>query len=165
MKQLFCQMASYNLWAHQRITHALLEMDEACWTREVNSSFGSLYKTLLHLWDAESIWWQRMRLHQQLIVPSTNFQPTMKDACNGLLQQSLQWDEFVRDVLDDAAINSKLVYKNSSGVQFFQPVYEVLMHVFNHASYHRGQLITLMRQQGADSVPQTDFIMYCRTAS
>ncbi|MBL0200663.1 MAG: hypothetical protein IPP81_11100 [Chitinophagaceae bacterium] len=39
------------------------------------------------------------------------------------------------------------------------PVYQMLHHVFNHASYHRGQLVTMLNQLGADKIPGTDFLL------
>jgi len=42
------------------------------------------------------------------------------------------------------------------------PVYQMLQHVFNHATYHRGQLVTMLRQLGQDKIPDTDFYTYCR---
>jgi len=114
------------------------------------------------MWDAESGWWQRMRLHEHLVIPSANFDPSLKDACNGLMQQSLQWEPFIQQSLNEDAINSLLMYKNSRGEEFAQPVREVLLHVFNHSTFHRGQLVTMMRQLGETNIPATDFIAFAR---
>jgi uncharacterized damage-inducible protein DinB len=73
----------------------------------------------------------------------------------------MQWEDYVRQ-LDTPAMESDLIYKNSKGEQFFQPLPEVLMHVFNHGNYHRGQLVTMMRSLGAQLIPATDFILYTR---
>ncbi|MDQ6763781.1 MAG: hypothetical protein M3015_14295, partial [Bacteroidota bacterium] len=53
--------------------------------------------------------------------------------------------------------------QNSKKEFFKQPVYEMLVQVFNHQTFHRGQLITMMRQNGIDKLPATDFIVYSRT--
>jgi uncharacterized damage-inducible protein DinB len=103
-----------------------------------------------------------MRLHESIVVPSANFDPSLKDACNGLLHQSMQWEPFITEVLDDTALHSKLIYKNSKGEEFLQPVSEVLLQVFNHGTYHRGQLVTMMRALGEVNLPATDFILFMR---
>jgi len=162
MKKLLTQLASYNVWANHKICFQLQQMDEKLWYADTASSFSSLYKTILHMWDAESVWWQRMRLHESIVVPSQSFEPSFKDACNGLIHQSMQWEPFISDVMDEAALNSKLIYKNAKGQEFFQPVSEVLMHVFNHGTYHRGQLVTMMRLLGETNIPATDFIAFTR---
>lgn len=162
MRELLIQFASYNVWANHRITYHILLLEQAKWMEQTPSSFNSLYKTILHIWDAESGWWQRMRQHENIVVPSRSFDPSMKDACNGLMHQSMQWEKFIKEDLDSDAIQSQLWYKNSRGEDFSQPVFQVLLHVFNHSTYHRGQLITMMRALGETALPQTDFIHYSR---
>lgn len=162
MHDLLKQYAAYNVWAHHRIIYHILQMPENSWMQQTPSSYDSLLKTILHIWDAESGWWQRMRNHERVIFPSQNFDPGMKDACNGLLHQSMQWEQYVAEQLTDEILQSNLYYHNSKGEQFAQPVFQVVMHVFNHSTYHRGQLITMMRALGEKNLPQTDFIHYTR---
>jgi uncharacterized damage-inducible protein DinB len=162
MHQLLKQLAGYNVWANHRLIYHLLQMPEQTWMQKTPSSFDSLFKTILHLWDAESAWWQRMRNHDHLIIPSQTFDPGMKDACNGLMHQSMEWEQFVIEQLNNEILLGNLYYQNSKGEHFAQPVYEVVMHVFNHSNYHRGQLVTMMRQLGETNLPQTDFIHFTR---
>lgn len=163
MKKLFEQYASYNVWANHRLIFVLEQLDENTWYKQVPSSFDSLYKTVLHVWDSESVWLQRMRLHEHIIIPSDNFDPAFKDACNGWIHQSMQWESYIKsDQFTEEAINSKLIYKNLKGEEFFQPVSEIVQHVFNHSTYHRGQLITMLRALQVDKLPSTDFIAFTR---
>ena len=62
MKKLFEQYAAYNLWANQRIIEVINNLSDDVLNNEITSSFNSIYKTLLHLWDVEDIWWQRLKL-------------------------------------------------------------------------------------------------------
>ena len=164
MKKLFEQYAAYNVWANHRIIFVLEQLDENLWYKPVPSSFNSLYKTVLHVWDADSIWWQRMRLHENIVVPSANFDPSLKDACNGWLHQAMEWENFINsDQFNEEVISSKLIYKNSKGEEFHQPVSEVIMHLFNHSSYHRGQLVTMLRTLEVEKIPSTDFIVFTRS--
>ncbi|HSK12563.1 MAG TPA: DinB family protein [Phnomibacter sp.] len=162
MHAVLKQYAAYNVWANHRITYHILQMPEHTWMHRVPSSFDSMFKTILHMWDAESIWWQRMRDHQKLIIPSQTFDPGMKDACNGLLHQSMQWEKFVQEQLNDDILNTNLYYVNTRGENYTQPVHEVVLHVFNHGTYHRGQLVTMMRNLGEANIPQTDYILFSR---
>lgn len=162
MKELLCQYAAYNVWANHKLLYQIQQMEEAKWYQQTPGSFDTLYKTILHMWDAESGWYQRMRLHERILVPSANFDPSLKDACNGLLHQSMEWETLVRESLNEEAISSKLIYTNSKGEEFRQPVHEVLLHVFNHSNYHRGQLVVMMRALGETNIPSTDFIKFTR---
>lgn len=128
---------------------------------ELPSSFSSLYKTVLHMWDAESIWWQRMKLQERIIRPGENFKGTLKDIANGLLGQSKQWEEWVSQA-SELALDHVFHYSTFSGEQFKQPTWQMLLHVFNHGTYHRGQLINMLRQLGIEKLPSTDFIEWAR---
>lgn len=161
MKEILLQYATYNTWANQLLLDAITQLPEEKQTQIVASSFDSLLKTVLHLWDAESIWWQRLKLSEKIVVPSENFTGTLKEAANGLLQQNKQWQEWLM-AAPEHALQHEFMYKNSKREQFKQPVNQMLLHVFNHGTYHRGQLVTMLRQLEVEKIPQTDFIAWCR---
>ncbi len=161
MKELLKQYAAYNCWASQRIIDVMLTLPGEKQMAEVPSSLNSLYKTVLHMWDAESIWWQRMKMQERLVVPSENFMGNLEDAANGLLQQSKLWNDWVNNA-SDLSLEHVFQYYNNKKEYFKQPVYQVLQHVFNHGTYHRGQLVNMLRQLGVEKIPATDFIVWCR---
>jgi uncharacterized damage-inducible protein DinB len=162
MKELLSQLAAYNTWANQKLTDAILALPEEKQMQELPSSFKSLYATLLHMWDAESIWWQRMKLHEHCIAPSENFKGNMKDVVNGLLQQNRQWHDWVNSATEPM-LDHVFQYYNSKREYFKQPIFQMLLHVFNHGTYHRGQLVNMLRQLAVEKIPQTDFIVFSRT--
>ncbi|HET9056967.1 MAG TPA: DinB family protein [Chitinophagaceae bacterium] len=161
MKEVLQQYAAYNLWANQKLTEAILKLDEALYKQPVASSFPSLHATSLHMWDAESVWWQRMKLYEKIAVPSENSSLSMQEVVNGLLQQNKLWEEWVGNATLPA-LEHVFAYQNSKREQFKQPVYQMVHHIFNHGTYHRGQLVTMMRTLGIDKIPQTDFIIWSR---
>ena len=161
MKEILSRFAAYNLWANQKIMETILTLPEEKQKTEVPSSFSNLYRTVLHMWDAETAWWQRMKLQERIIIPSENFIGTMRDVVNGLNQQNQQWLDWVSNSTDNA-LDHVFQYQNSKKEQFKQPIYQMVLHVFNHGTYHRGQLINMLRQLGIEKVPQTDFIVWSR---
>ena len=161
MKELLKQYASYNCWASQRLIDVLLALPEEKQMAEIPSSFNSLHKTVLHMWDAESIWWQRMKMQERIVVPSENFMGNLQDATNGLLNQSKLWYEWVSNA-SDLSLEHVFQYYNNKKEYFKQPVYQTIQHVFNHGTYHRGQLVTMLWQFGVEKIPATDFIVWCR---
>jgi uncharacterized damage-inducible protein DinB len=161
MKELLKQMASYNIWANQKIIDVILSLPEEKQMTEVPSSFNSLNKTLLHMWDAESIWWQRMKLQERFVRPSDDFKGTTSDVVNGLMSQSRLWEEWVNNV-SESMLEHVFEFRNIKKEQIKMPIWQMLTHVFNHGTYHRGQLINMLRQLGAEKLPQTDFSVWCR---
>lgn len=161
MKKLLLQYAGYNVWANQKLIDCIDNLTDEQIKREMDSSFKSIYATLIHLWDAESIWWQRVKLQEQIEVPGSHFNGSVLELGNNLLRQSKQWKEWV-DIATEAALEHEFIYRNSKKEQFKQPVYDTLIHLFNHQSYHRGQLITMFHQVGLENIPNTDFISFSR---
>jgi uncharacterized damage-inducible protein DinB len=161
MKELLKQLAAYNIWANQKILEVIMALPEEKQKQEIPSSFKSLHDTVLHMWNAESVWWQRMKLHERIIAPVEIFKGTMQDMANGLLQQNVQWQDWVNNATD-AALDHVFHYQNTKKEQFKQPIYQMLLHVFNHGTYHRGQLINMLRQLGVQKLPGTDFILWSR---
>lgn len=161
MKEVLKQYAAYNTWATRQTGNVILSLPEEKQMAEILSSYKSLYKTVLHIWDAESIWWQRMKLNERITRPSENYKGSMKDAFDGLLGQSRQWEEWISSA-SALSIEHVFQYQTADGSQFKQPVWQMLMHVFNHGTYHRGQLINMLRQLGIEKLPATDFILWAR---
>ena len=161
MKELLKQYATYNIWATRRIMDIILPMPEEKQMTELPSSFTSLFKTVLHMLDAESIWWQRMKMNERINIPSENFNGTMKEVTDGLLQQSKLWEEWVSNA-SDLSLDHVFQYYNLKKEMFKQPVWQMILHVFNHGTYHRGQLINMLRQLGVEKMPKTDFILWSR---
>ena len=161
MKELLRQLARYHYWANQLLTERLLQLDAAQQSQEIPSSFPSLQKTILHMWDSESVWWQRLKGAENVLLPSQTFNPGFKESVIGLLQQDQLWMEWA-NASGKEDFKMLLAYTNSKGEHFEQPIFQVALHVFNHGNYHRGQLVTMLRHLGVENIPGTDFIVWTR---
>lgn len=175
MKKLVEQYAAYNVWANQQLISCIMQANEPVWYKETPSSFNSIYKTIMHVWGAEAAWLARLRKHEMfelLNMPTlqarqkqgfNRLETDCKETAAGWLETSRQWETLIGSKqLTDEIIAQDFQYKNSRGDEFVQPLYEVLSHVFNHSTYHRGQLVTMLRGLGVDAIPATDFIVYSR---
>ncbi|HEY5463700.1 MAG TPA: DinB family protein [Hanamia sp.] len=161
MKQILQQYSAYNLWANTILLGRIAQLPGEIVHKEMGSSFGSIYKTFVHLMEVESVWWQRLKLQEHVQMPEKDTDENLEVLSKKLLTLSKQWSDWVQDA-NEKNIEHVFGYYNSKKEFFKQPVYEVLMHVFNHQTYHRGQIVTMMRQNGVDKIPATDFIAFCR---
>ncbi len=161
MKLLLTQYASYHLWANQELLDRISALDRTLVTQPVKSSFGSLQATVLHMWDAESVWWQRMKLLENIVKPSQAFSGSWEEASAGLLQQSKFWHDWISQA-GEHVFDHEFIYHTMKKERFKQPVFQVALHVFNHATCHRGQLVNMLRQLEVEKIPQTDFIFWSR---
>ena len=161
MKLLLQQCAAYNTWANQRLTELISTLPEELQTKEIISSFPSLHLTLLHMWNSESVWWQRLKLQENIAMPANYFKGSKNEIIHHLLQQNRTWEEWI-SYSSEMSLEHVFKYHNTKREPFKQPTYQMLMHVFNHGTYHRGQMVTMLRQLGQTKIPETDFILWYR---
>ncbi|MBK7433590.1 MAG: DinB family protein [Chitinophagaceae bacterium] len=161
MKEVLQQYAAYNVWANQKIFDCLKNLSDGQLNKEIASSFSSVYKTVQHMWVAEEAWWKRLKLVEQIELESMTFEGNFADMVKKLTLQSAQWCDWVNGA-SETQLTHVFAYQNTKREQFKQPVFEMLIHVFNHGTYHRGQLVTMLRQLGVEKIPSTDFIEFSR---
>ena len=161
MKELFISYAAYNKWANELLLNACLNLTKAQNVHIIQSNFKILFATWLHMWDAESIWWQRLQGHEQILIPSKIFSPSMQEIANGMINQNGQWENFMHE-LNENKLKESFTYKNLKGILFSNEVWKTIHHVMNHSTYHRGQIVTMLRQLGVAQIPQTDYIAFVR---
>lgn len=161
MKELLQQYVNYNAWANNELIKVLTNCTAEQLDMNIENSFSSIRKTAYHLWGAEDIWLQRLQLIERPIRTETSFEGGFEEAVRMWQECSQQLINFVDKQYDDAAFEHVVEYYNPVKKQPMKlPVYVVLMQVLNHATYHRGQLITMLRQAGLSKVPATDFMLY-----
>ena len=154
-------VTDYNWWANNRLISFLLKQDEEVLSERVESSFPSIIATALHVWDAETLWYQRLHGNSLSFFPSQDFTGTAGEALEGWLTQSLQLKEDVQQFENDFFMQH-LSYQTTKGLDFSQPAGELILHVTHHSAYHRGQIITMCRQLKLFPLPSTDLIVYLR---
>lgn len=159
--QIINSKTVYNCWANEKIATTASQLSEDLLSRNVISSFDSILKTIMHIWDAEFIWMERLKGNDFDSIPSKLF--SSKSECLTFHHNSVKFHEFVmQNFKTDEAIEQPVFYKNLNGQEFNAPAFEIILHCMNHSTYHRGQLITLMRQAGLTQMPQTDYIAWLR---
>ncbi|HET7896225.1 MAG TPA: DinB family protein [Flavisolibacter sp.] len=161
MKEIILQYATFNGWANNLLLNAVQALTPEQQHAELKSSFPSVYKTLLHMQDASSIWWQRLKLQEKIDRPSDSFAGDLQALSQLIQQQDRLWLDWVSNA-NEHALQHEFIYYNTHKERFKQPVYQMLLHLFNHGTYHRGQLVTMMRELGIEKIPPTDFIVWTR---
>jgi len=164
MKELLLQYARYNHWANSRIIEVLLSLDEEKLELPIASSFSTIKATVYHTWSAEFIWLQRLELTEQPVWIAEEFNGSFAEACAQWQKISQAIIDFVARQYDDRSFGHVLQYYNRQKKSFKTPVSDVLMHMFNHGTYHRGQLVTMLRQAGEKKIPGTDFISFAHNS-
>ncbi len=152
---------AYSYWANNKIAGLLKTVSPDLIEKETPSSFNTLKKTIYHIWDAEVVWFTRLQGGQISTWPSESFTGNFNEALDAFAANSKALHEFIA-TKDRAFLDSLIHYKNLKGLEFSQPVEDILFHVVNRGSFHRGQVITMLRALGHTQLENTDLIAYMR---
>jgi uncharacterized damage-inducible protein DinB len=153
------ELLAYNRWAHRAFFDAVLDLPQGDVDRELASSFPSIRATLAHMVGAELIWILRWE-GANPAIPESWGELDVAALHDALRDVEARQDAFL-DTLDPGGLDRELRYRDRAGNPHLSRVDHMLVHVVNHATYHRGQLATLLRQLGRIP-PSTDFIRYTR---
>jgi uncharacterized damage-inducible protein DinB len=154
----FRALYGYNRWANRRILEAAAALTPREFREERISSFGSVRDTLAHILGSELVWLRRWEGESPASYAAAAEFPTVEALAH-------RWDELERgqakffDRLTPAALDREVAYTNVAGERWRYPLRQMLLHLVNHSTYHRGQTVTLLRQLGR-TPPGTDLLLY-----
>ncbi len=151
----------YNYWANHKLLEIVRTLTEEQYKKDLGSSHGGIHGTLFHQMGAEEIWLMRWKGNS----PATFGQAEDYPAFDALSQH---WNNVEREMMDfchrlqsEDDIKRVVAYKDLKGNEYSQPLWQLMQHLANHSTYHRGQIVTLLRQVGAKPVG-TDLVAFYR---
>jgi uncharacterized damage-inducible protein DinB len=156
----FRLLYEFNSWANRRTLESCDTLTDEQLTRGLGSSFPSVRDTLAHILGAEWLWLERWHGRLPNALPNAADYPNLETL-------RARWNEIERDLLDYVVSLSNedlvriLSIKTTQGVPYSQPLWQMLQHLVNHGSYHRGQIAAMLRQLGAKA-QTTDLIAFYR---
>jgi uncharacterized damage-inducible protein DinB len=148
MKEFFLQWYRYNAWANRRVIGCLEQ--QAVSDEKILTVFG-------HLMAANFIWLNRIQN-----LPKSEYKLwghyDLQTLRNMVDEADQRWSEFIHS---SESFDRILKYNNYVGDYFENNVQQIMIHLVNHGTYHRGQVAMLLRQKGYEPV-NTDFITFDR---
>jgi len=151
----------YSLWANRRLIDAAGTLGPEELTRNFGTADKSVLGTLVHIYASERTWLKRL-----VGEPPSAF-VTDADYRVSVIQEEWpalgqRWKEWA-DALTDPDAKNSLAYNDLRGASWKQPVWQIVLHVVNHATHHRGQVSGFLRSMG-HIPPPLDLIRYYRDA-
>lgn len=148
---------SYHKWAAQACLKHVETFGEEYYVKEGANSFSSIQETTEHVLGVEKLWLLRMSG-----VTNPTFEHVDVET-NAKAQQAFEllhaeMEKFFA-TLTDAEWQETLHYQNMRGDEFSTTRIDMLFTFINHASYHRGQITSLLRQFGKEGIA-LDYIYY-----
>lgn len=163
MKAHFRQLAAYNTWANERVYAVAGQLSTEEFTRDLKAFFRSVQGTLNHILVADLIWLGRFEGMPAAGISRLDDMPHAEFAALAAARRAT--DARLRDLvegLEDADFDRALCYRNMAGAEVTNRRSDVLTHVFNHQTHHRGQTHGLLTQLGREA-PALDLIYYINT--
>jgi len=152
------RLYAYTGWANAHMLDACATLAAASLVRDMGTSFGSVLGTLEHMFGADWIWLERWNGRVPARFPPKGTYGTVDSLRVAWTMLEEERARFL-STLDDAKLAEPMRYRNTRGDAFEYPLGQLLMHVSNHATYHRGQVMQLVRQLGG-TVKSTDYLYW-----
>lgn len=158
-KEYFTALADYSNWADNISIEWLNQINDEQWERSIESSFSSIKETTIHMVSAKKIWIDFWTKAPNPVYLSSKFKGTKDELIEIWQKASVDLKNFIENFPEkDYEEPITFIYPNGKAGQMI--FWQTFPHYVNHASYHRGQLITLLRQAGFSNFSNTDFARY-----
>ena len=154
-------LLDYHYWARDRVLDAIEPLTPEQFTRDMGNSFRSIRDTVTHIYFAEWAWHSRWQGQSPTAPLPADMFPDVAAIRQTWKEHESKMRSFL-EKLGEEGIHRVLEYKLISGQPGASVFWHMLQHVVNHASYHRGQVTTMLRQLGANPPKSMDMIAFYR---
>jgi uncharacterized damage-inducible protein DinB len=149
------QLFNYHAWATDKLLAYIEKEVPESYSTEITSVFSSIEDTFVHQYEVDSLWYGRMNREYH----GENRKLSSPGECRQAFQDL--HNEVKRFIAASSDLKSSIHYRTSSGENFTNQLEDLLQHLVNHGTYHRGNISAMLRQQGYPG-HSTDYIYFLR---
>ena len=158
MKAYFLRLYEYSYWANHAALEAAQSLSVEQFERQIGPSWGSVRDTLVHIMGAEWIWLSRWQgVSPREMLRGEDF-PTPQAIGARWSQIEADLHGFLKS-LNPERLGEEIAYTTTGGQQYALKLWQMLAHVVNHGSHHRGELADMYTELGV-AHPQDDMNAY-----
>jgi uncharacterized damage-inducible protein DinB len=154
------RLLDYTVWANRRVLRAAATLTAEQFRSDGGSSHGGVRGTLTHIMGGEWIWLERFKgVSPERLLDEGEFLDiiALRERWKAVEQHRAAWFR----ALHERDVAATVHYVNTEGRAFEAPLWQLVQHVVNHSTYHRGQVVTLLRPFGVKLLP-TDLVLWDR---
>jgi uncharacterized damage-inducible protein DinB len=149
----------YNAWASRRLVEAAAQLSPEELNRDFHTADHSVLGTLVHVFSADRLWLARVQGAPFPGLP-TDAERNLEFLQSGFPELHQRWRDWLASLPPDAP-SQEISYSDLKGNQWKQPLWQIMLHVVNHATHHRGQVSGFLRSMG-HTPPPVDLSFYHR---
>jgi len=148
----------YTAWASGLLLDAAGQLSPAELNRDFGTADKSVLGTLVHIFAGDRIWLERMNgtSRENLIDAGDQDFEKLQRAWPEIHRG---WRTWAADLTDARALEDVSFYRSTIGKTFRMPAWQIVMHVVNHGTHHRGAVSGFLRAMGK-TPPKLDLIAY-----
>lgn len=150
----------YTAWASARLVSAAGSLSPEELTKDFGTADHSVLGTLVHVYAADRIWYDRVHenLRARFIEPERDMHlHVLQNDWPALLGRWREWAA----AQTEESLRGKASYKDLKGNSYENPLWQIALHLVNHATHHRGQVSGFLRAMG-HVPPPLDLMAYYR---
>lgn len=158
-KAYLLELANYNNWTDDTAIEWLNQINDEQWAQHTASSFSSVKQTVIHLVSAKKIWIDFWTLVSDPVYLSSEFKGSKEELIALWKKASVDLKAFIENFPEENYLQPvTFIYPDGRKGQMI--FWQTFLHFINHATFHRGQLVTLLRQTGFVNFSNTDLATY-----
>ena len=159
-KTYFLMLAHYNQWANQKLFSILTTLTEEQLNQDCGAYFKSLMQTANHLLVGDLLWFERIK---GAVASNYALDEILYPQIMSLIPARFEHDQRLIGFLNeyDEAVFNRLITYIRRGQTYTEPLIEILAHLFNHQTHHRGQMHSMVFQLTGKSL-ELDLIFFQR---
>lgn len=150
-KQLLLTDIRYSGWANQRLLEACSALTSEEIERDLSISHNSILATLRHIHDGERVWLDCLRTSPEMgpwwLPQGTPPQPSLDVLRQSWPELSDAYRRWIEDS-SEADLGVELRVLLPGDVEPRLPRWKILGHVLEHSTFHRGQIVGMIRILG-----------------
>ena len=156
--EYFQHLYDYNVWANHRSLLAARGLTREQFFRQLGHSWGSVHGVLLHIMNSEWIWLSRWKGHSPDAFPPANEFPTLEALQERWEALETEMQEFLVSQTPDS-LELQIQYRTTRGSPRSQVLWQMMAHVPNHGTHHRGELAAMFATLDVEH-EEEDFLHY-----
>ncbi|MFW9928604.1 MAG: DinB family protein [Candidatus Thorarchaeota archaeon] len=157
MENRLVKLAAFQKWANKRLRETLSTIEYSRFS--LITPYGTLLDLIVHNFGAVDLWFKRFNGFSPKSMINGSLFPNWESLSSAWEKLDNDLVEYVKKLsIDDS---QKIIsYTSLEGQKLKTSIENILLHIFNHSTYHRGQVAVLLRENSLTPVKDTDYITF-----
>ncbi len=158
-KQDLQLLIAYNCWSNEKVLGVVSKISGEDFKKKLETGFNPVRETLIHIFECEAGWLKICRgISDNNNINIENNSESLESIKRKWFDLNENFQKYV-EALTDEDSKRKISYQNDAGKSYEDALEHLIQHLVNHSTYHRGQIMTHLRQIKAETV-NTDFLSF-----